>query len=128
MRIAQTASPRRRLSLTSLIDVIFLLLLFFMLSSTFSKYNEFELSPGSAGGAQSASQRPSILLSINGGNWRLNGETAGAADLAKKIRAAITPERNHAVIITRGGTTSQQLVTVLEIVRSIEGLRVTIAR
>ncbi|MEL7279373.1 MAG: biopolymer transporter ExbD [Pseudomonadota bacterium] len=128
MRIAPTASPRRRLSLTSLIDVIFLLLLFFMLSSTFSKYNEFELSPGSAGGAQSASQRPSILLSVNGENWRLNGEPTGAADLGEKIRGAITPESNHAVIVTRGETTSQQLVTVLEILRSIKGLRVTIAR
>ena len=32
-----------RLSMTSLIDVIFLLLLFFMLTSTFSKFSEVEL-------------------------------------------------------------------------------------
>ncbi|MEM9734662.1 MAG: biopolymer transporter ExbD [Pseudomonadota bacterium] len=128
MHIAKTAPPRRRLSLTSLIDVIFLLLLFFMLSSTFSKYNEFELSPGSAGGAQSASQRPSLLISLNGENWRINGEAADALNLGEKIRASITPESNHAVIVTRGETSSQQLVSVLEILRSIEGLRVTIAR
>jgi biopolymer transport protein ExbD len=44
-------SKKRRgsLSLTSLIDVIFLLLLFFMLSSTFSKFGEIELTV--AGGA-----------------------------------------------------------------------------
>ena len=32
---------RRRLPLTPLIDVIFLLLLFFMLSSTFTRFSDF---------------------------------------------------------------------------------------
>ncbi|WP_367714863.1 biopolymer transporter ExbD [Nitratireductor sp. GISD-1A_MAKvit] len=42
------AAVRRRkpLSLTSLIDVIFLLLLFFMLSSTFTRFASVEISGG----------------------------------------------------------------------------------
>ncbi|WP_319529806.1 biopolymer transporter ExbD [uncultured Cohaesibacter sp.] len=37
--------------LTSLIDVIFLLLLFFMLSSTFSKYSQLDLGVSQVSGA-----------------------------------------------------------------------------
>ena len=51
--MARIRKPRRRLSMTSLIDVIFLLLLFFMLTSTFSKFSEVELA-SAAGSAQAA--------------------------------------------------------------------------
>lgn len=52
----QRRRQRAPLSMTSLIDVIFLLLLFFMLSSTFSKFGEIPLM--TAGQKQSASQNP----------------------------------------------------------------------
>ena len=48
---------RRRLSMTSLIDVIFLLLLFFMLSSTFTRFAELELAAGGTGGSPMPSGR-----------------------------------------------------------------------
>ena len=44
MRLESPGYVRRQISVTSLIDVIFLLLLFFMLSSTFSKFADVELS------------------------------------------------------------------------------------
>ena len=62
---------RRRLSMTSLIDVIFLLLLFFMLSSTFSKFSEVELS-GTAGAGGQASDRPPLFLQLGVETLRLN--------------------------------------------------------
>ena len=43
------ARRRRRLSMTSLIDVIFLLLLFFMLTSTFTRFSEVELTAAGSG-------------------------------------------------------------------------------
>ena len=44
--------------MTSLIDVIFLLLLFFMLSSTFSKFSEIELTAGGSGPGRAAETPP----------------------------------------------------------------------
>ncbi|MEX0280950.1 MAG: biopolymer transporter ExbD, partial [Arenibacterium sp.] len=46
-RPMRNVAPRRRrvVSLTALIDVVFLLLLFFMLTSTFSSFGEIELFP-----------------------------------------------------------------------------------
>ena len=50
MRNASTFK-RRRISMTPLIDVVFLLLLFFMLTSTFSTFGEIELTQAAPGGA-----------------------------------------------------------------------------
>lgn len=128
MHIDSMARPRRRLSLTSLIDVIFLLLLFFMLSSTFSKYGEFEVTPGSAGGVVAAATKPSFLVSLNGDDWRLNGKPTDLESLAYQLRAMMSDEKNHAIVVARASTTSQQLVSVLETLRKVEGLRVTVSR
>ena len=50
--------------MTSLIDVIFLLLLFFMLSSTFSRFAEVEIS-AAAGGAAAPSDTPPAFLRLS---------------------------------------------------------------
>ena len=50
MRVDTPRFARRRLGLTPLIDVIFLLLLFFMLSSTFSRFSQVPVEGGAAGG------------------------------------------------------------------------------
>lgn len=64
---------RRTLSMTSLVDVIFLLLLFFMLSSTFSKFAEVELA--AASGGQAASQTPPIFVQLHPDRISVNGQT-----------------------------------------------------
>ena len=44
--------------MTSLIDVIFLLLLFFMLTSTFSKFAEIELAAATSGAGAATGAKP----------------------------------------------------------------------
>ena len=67
------ARQRRRASITSLIDVIFLLLLFFMLASTFSKYSEIELAslPGGAPAEDSAEDTQSLRIEASRAPARL---------------------------------------------------------
>lgn len=64
---------KRRLTMTSLIDVIFLLLLFFMLSSTFSREAEFPIDLA-ASGTQTKESLSDVLLVINTDQWLLGGE------------------------------------------------------
>jgi biopolymer transport protein ExbD len=75
---------RRQVSLTSLIDVVFLLLLFFMLSSTFTRDAEITLTAAAGGGSSSA--KP-LFLSVSADGLLLNGVPAGIEDLAQDIRA-----------------------------------------
>ena len=73
--------------MTSLIDVIFLLLLFFMLSSTFSKFAEVELTAGGAGAATSSTARP-LFLQLGPETARLN-----SAELALEALPEALAER-----------------------------------
>src|SRR5690606_37876251 len=85
MRIERGVRRRRPLSLTSLIDVIFLLLLFFMLSSTFSRFSEIELQGGRAGASASAAA-PGILVRIDeAGGWNINGEATAPGEVEARL-------------------------------------------
>lgn len=114
--------PRRRpLSMTSLIDVIFLLLLFFMLTSTFSRFGEVELS-GAARGPGSAEAAP-LFLSVDAAALRLNGEAVALDGL----EAALAGRDERRLLVSLSGEVlSQRLVDVLAVLRGIEGLEVTV--
>ncbi len=99
---------RRRLSMTSLIDVIFLLLLFFMLTSTFSKYAEIELTTAAAGGAQA--QRSIRFIKLERDRILIDG-TEVAPDA---VAARFDGRTNQLALISLGGgATSQQLIDLL---------------
>lgn len=126
MRIEAAAVRKRRLSLTSLIDVIFLLLLFFMLSSTFGRFASVELAASRSASTAPALSQP-VLLSMKGEVWRLNGEPMTEEKVLARLRDL--PAQDAAVLLLAGdGTTSQQLVRVLERLRTIDGLAISVAR
>ena len=117
---------RRRLSMTSLIDVIFLLLLFFMLSSTFSRFAEVELSAAGAGGAGSSDVKQSFLQ-LGQDSLRINGQDVPLGTLPDTF-ADISPEAATLPVIVslRDDVTAQRLTDVLFILRSIDRLSISV--
>jgi len=82
---SKTARVRRRpVGLTSLIDVIFLLLLFFMLASSFSRYQLLPVAGGRTGGG--AASKPMLLRVHDKERWDLNGAAIEPGSLAKRLR------------------------------------------
>ncbi len=55
-------SSSRRISLTALIDVVFILLLFFMLTTSFQHWKQLELNVGSTAGTATSQQKNLVLL------------------------------------------------------------------
>jgi biopolymer transport protein ExbD len=49
MRLVEAKSPRRMIGLTPLIDVVFLLLVFFMMATTFLKFSSVKIEAAAAG-------------------------------------------------------------------------------
>ncbi|XHB99078.1 biopolymer transporter ExbD [Nitratireductor sp. ac15] len=129
MRIDVAAVRKRRpLSLTSLIDVIFLLLLFFMLTSTFTRFARVEISGGPAS-ASTGGKSPDVLIRVDDpAGWRVNGRTlaeeAAIVELARLKEAGA----ETAVLLVRGELTSQQLVEAVENIRRNTELNLSVAR
>lgn len=124
MALRTAKRARKRLSMTSLIDVIFLLLLFFMLSSTFTKYGEIELLGATKGGA--GGEAPEILfLSLAMDRMMLNGQRLDPKDLPDRLLQSDGGERTVLLSLDRD-VTAQRLMDMLAILRTIKGLRTSV--
>lgn len=118
------------ITLASLADVIFLLLLYFILTSTFSRFGEMELMSGSAGAAVSppaADDRAMLFLQLAPGTVTLNGAATLPADLGAAV-AALVPEggQARAILSLRDGVNAQEMTDVLVILRRLPGVDVTV--
>jgi biopolymer transport protein ExbD len=116
--------------MTSLVDVIFLLLLFFMLSSTFGKFGEVELASAGAGAGPAADSPPLFVL-LEPERLRLNGREIAldslAGELARLRDAGGDGDSPLAVLIAlRGPVSAQGLTDLLAVLRGIAGLRATV--
>ena len=102
--------PRRRPNLTPMIDVVFLLLVFFMLASRFGTDLALPLSVASSGAAYSG---PPRLVDLSAESLRLNGTAIDPNDLAEALRA-LTDSPADAIILRAGeGADVQALVALM---------------
>ena len=120
------ATPRaRRISMTSLIDVIFLLLLFFMLSSTFTRFGEVPLS--GAGMGEGRSTEAPVFIRLGAEDLLLNGTSVSVGELPDRL-GQLEGARTVLVATSRGDVTSQRLVDLLVVLQGIPGIAVEVLR
>lgn len=108
------ARPRRRArgpGLTPMIDVVFLLLVFFMLASRFGREGVIEVAPAGPGAALSG---PPRLVDIRPGGLALNGVTLDEAGLAAALGALGLGPEDVIVLRPRDGADLQRVVAVME--------------
>ncbi|WP_254442490.1 biopolymer transporter ExbD [Ruegeria arenilitoris] len=111
---------RRRMSMTPLIDVIFLLLLFFMLSSTFSRFAEIELINATAGVADVPEPADRVFLLLGSQRLILNGTVTTLDEVASQIGTG------QVLVSLDIDTSAQRLVDLLVRLRGQDGLTVTV--
>ena len=110
------ARAARRPSLTPMIDVVFLLLVFFMLASRFGGESVIEI--GLASGASGGDwQGPPRLLAVAPEALRLNGAEVALADVAAHM-APLMPEAGAPIILRSDGADLQRLLDVMEALRA----------
>ena len=113
--------------MTPLVDVIFLLLLFFMLSSTFNRYGQVDIDGGAAGAG--SANRPDILVMIGRDQVRVNGETPPTDNaLIARLAELEAAGAETAMIRVDPATTSEALVTFLEMARRNTQLEFSLVR
>lgn len=113
MHIEMTRFTRRRLTLTPLIDVIFLLLLFFMLSSTFSRFSQVPVAAPATGAAASPG-RAGALLVVRAESYALNGEARELSSLAAALEEVMAKGAERLMIIVDETASAQNFVGALE--------------
>lgn len=118
MRLSEPIKPRRSVGLTPLIDVVFLLLVFFMLATTFSKYGTVELE--TAGAGSGATVRPEKMLLVHvgeAGALQLNGQAIEPDALLVEIERRVGDGAEDAVIVARSTAKVTDLIAAVRLVR-----------
>lgn len=116
MRLSRSRSGTRALiSLTPLIDVVFILLVFFMLASSFTEWRAIDLA--TAGKAVAApSDDAALLLRVrDGGTVEIGGTPVDAAALPARLDALAQEDAERRVAVRPdAGVPLQRVVTVME--------------
>jgi biopolymer transport protein ExbD len=87
----QFTTPRKGnkliLNVTSLIDVMFLLLIFFLVTSTFRQQPAIQLDLPASASAENVEQGPAVLTLAEDGSVYLDQQRIGEAELVAALRA-----------------------------------------
>jgi biopolymer transport protein ExbD len=105
----------RRPSLTPLIDVVFLLMVFFMLAARFGAERALPLMPAGGGGAW---QGPPRLVEVAAGGLRLNGRAVALDGLADALWPLMPAPNGPVVLRPDEGTPVQALVDAMAVLRA----------
>jgi biopolymer transport protein ExbD len=103
--------PRRRISLTPMIDVVFLLLVFFMLAARFGAEQAIPLRIGAGAGEW---EGPPRLVDVLPEGQRLNGVPVTPEALVKDLAPLVEAPTDPIILRPRDGASLQRLVDVME--------------
>ena len=105
-----------RISLTPIIDVVFILLIFFMLASNFNKIGELKMDMTKETSQSSEEDIKIIKLAVEQADSVIsNGKRYDDDELLTMIRLAIKEANRYSIILTaKNDVTYQRYLTVME--------------
>lgn len=132
MKFSRAPSEELELNLTPLIDVVFLLLIFFMVSTTFQKESEISLQLPQATDAQVATAEERIEIVINAaGRYFINDQEVVKNDIESLQNALfkISDGQRNIPLTIRADAQSphQAVVTAMDAAGQLGMLKITIA-
>ena len=113
---------RAAVSLTPLIDVVFILLIFFMLVSNLQSTNMIDLRVADRNATPTQTQDRALLVTISRDALQLDGQPVSLAQLREQV--ALQPQRQVA-LEPADGVSLQRIVTVLDQLRGAGASRVS---
>jgi len=111
---AQENEDEPRIDLTSLIDVVFILLIFFMVTTTFDRQSELKVElPEASSEIESTPEKPIRLVIDADGRFFINGSevvNTGEETLKMALDKALGDDRERPVILQADAHTEHQAV------------------
>lgn len=132
MKFKRSLTSETHIDLTSLIDVVFILLLFFMLTTVYSRSSSLLVNLPEANGENvvEAPVRIDILIDRSG-SYAVNGRALSGNDLAtlkQAIQMLATGDPDQQIAITADAETSHQsVVTAMDAVAQLGYTKLNIA-
>ena len=130
MNFRQLRRPEVSINLTPLIDVVFLLLIFFMVSTSFSELTQLVVDLPEAEGAPASTNTKLLLVVDAEGNMTLDGAPVpnDARGLSEALRQRLSGNTDIPVTLSADAMTPHQyVVTAMDVAAQLNITRLTIA-
>lgn len=123
MRLETVRRRKTMINVTSLIDVVFLLLIFFVVTSTFLEQPGLDLTLPEAGSAEPAAREDVTLGVASDGTIYLGGEPIERATLRDAIEGALEQGSSDRVVLQADARVSHGLVVEVMDAARLAGAR-----
>lgn len=126
----QRPLPRKRLiSLTPLIDVVFILLLFFMLATSFVEWHAIGLNIPATESSISQDQESLVIRLTHDGRLYVNNDTVTLETLGDRILPVLARNAEQLILLQPDAEVSlQRIVTVLDRLAVVGGRNISLQR
>lgn len=120
--IEEAARKRRSLViLTPLVDIVFILLIFFMLASSFADHRVIGfLTPAGAKQATASEQPSAVLIRVGtDGSLDMSGQSLSKVRIAEEVaRRSLTEDELNYLVQPNRGVSVQQVISVVDLLKS----------
>lgn len=133
MTLSRPVRPRALISLVPMIDVMLILLVFFMVTSTYLNLDMIPAVRPQEGGAATAETdppaRPVMIRLGADGVPAVRGRSLDRAGLAALLRARLAEEPlSQVIILPSAGATTQGLISVMDVAAQAGAVRLRVIR
>ncbi len=130
MQLEPDQAPDGRLiSLTPLIDVVFILLIFFMLASSFLDWRAVDLKLSGDAAAGAASDRTLVLTLESGGGLGLEGASLEPAAALERVSERLAGRPDLAIVLRpQPGVVLQRVVDLMDSLKTLGARDIALAR
>jgi biopolymer transport protein ExbD len=117
------------MGLTPLIDMIFLLLLFFLLGSDFVSFGQSRLAPPRGSGGQEGASQPIIVSLAQNGDLKINSARTDKTGLAQRAGESLAADPAQLfVVMPQAEANVQQVSDTLDVLVSVGAQSITLER
>ena len=129
MQFGQQRPTGRLISLTPLIDVVFILLVFFMLASSFLDWRSVDRIVSSGMGAKNSAQRAILISLRSDGSIAVGSRSVARPALRSVMTEKLAEKRGQRIVIrSEPGVPLQRAIDTLDLLRTLGATNVSLSR
>jgi biopolymer transport protein ExbD len=128
MEFARSKRHQQGIVITSLVDVMILLVIFFMLTATFERAESMEISLPSGAASVPVNDNPLVVVAAERGRIFFDDRKISMDELGNAVtQSLIADKTRHIVVMNTEGTTVQELVSVMDAIYKAGGQNVSLS-